>query len=73
MSVFLGSREPFCITEDAISVNIKPIVITIKGQVAGVQWVKGRARIAESDEVKPSHPMAHVGFVAIRHPVSIGV
>ena len=46
VGVFLGGGEPFGVAEDAVPVDVKAVVVTVEGQIAGVEGVEGRAGVS---------------------------
>ena len=73
VSVFFRSRVPFGVAENSVSVDVKAIVIAVERQIATVERVERRARIPQSNRVKSTHSMTHVGLVSIGHAVTVGI
>ena len=71
--IFLGRSEPFGIGHHTVPVDIKAVVVPVKCQVRRVERVERRAKEPLTHGIKPTDPLAHVGFVTVRHPVAIGV
>ena len=73
MGVLLGGGETLCVAENTVPVDVEPIVVAVKGQIAPVERIESRTDVAKGEGVKSSHPVAHVGLVPVRHPVAVGV
>ena len=71
--ILLRRSVPLRIAHDAVAVNVKPVVVAVKGQVASVQGIKRRARVSEGQRVKTPHAVPHVRLVSIGHAVAVRI
>ena len=73
VGVLLGGGEALSVAENTVSVDVKPVVVAVEGQIAPVQRIESRTDVAKRKGVKSSHPVTHVGLVSVRHPVAVRI
>ena len=61
------------IAHDAVAIDVKPVVVAVKGEVAPVQGDQTTGGNTGERRVKTPHAVAHVRLVSIGHTVAVGV